>query len=227
MLIAFNATPGTAIADEPGPYGAYAQALAEMIREAGLSLADVFERTRLRVNERTKGGEIPWYASRIEASVVFFERTPDAPPRAASAEQTEALRSRPIQELDAQQAYFEALDRDTLQGYLDFLAAFPDDPMAKRVRAIVAARREPITHEGTIAAATGHAAAFVAAADQQGTIAITTTSHAAAVTAACSGTSGAATAQLTTRMRMAATGESPCTAQNRGPRLALGEFKIP
>ena len=34
----------------------------------------------------------------------------------------------------------------------------------------------------------------------------------AAVTAACSGTSGAATAQLTTRMRMAATGESPCTA---------------
>jgi uncharacterized caspase-like protein len=149
MLIAFNAAPGTAIADEPGPYGAYAQALAEMIREAGLSLADVFERTRLRVNERTKGGEVPWYASRIEASVVFFERTADAPPPAASAEQTEALRSRPIQELDPQQAYLEALDRDSLQGYLDFLDAYPDDPMAKRVRAIVAVRREASTWRQT------------------------------------------------------------------------------
>ena len=149
MLIAFNATPGTAIADNPGPYGAYAQALAEMIREAGLSLADVFDRTRLRVNERTKGGEVPWYTSRVDASVVFFERTTDAPPPAASAEQAQSLRSRPIRELDAQQAYLEALNRDTLQGYLDFLAVYPDDPMAKRVRAIVAVRREAITWRQT------------------------------------------------------------------------------
>jgi uncharacterized caspase-like protein len=54
------------------------------------------------------------------------------------------LRTRPIREFDAQQAYLEALDRDTLQGYFDFLAAYPDEPMAKRVRAIVAARREAI-----------------------------------------------------------------------------------
>src|SRR5262249_61229021 len=32
ILVAFNATPGTVGPDEPGPYGAYAQALAEMIR---------------------------------------------------------------------------------------------------------------------------------------------------------------------------------------------------
>ena len=55
-------------------------------------------------------------------------------------------------------------------------------------------------HEGTIAATTSYAAAIVAAADQQGAIAATT-SYAAPVTAACSGTSCAATAQLTTKMR--------------------------
>ena len=33
-----------------------------------------------------------------------------------------------------------ALDRDSLQAYEDFLAAYPNDPLAKRVRAIVAAR---------------------------------------------------------------------------------------
>jgi hypothetical protein len=76
--------------------------------------------------------------------VVFFERAADAPPPAASPQETASLRTRPIRELDAQQAYLEALDRDTLQDYLDLLAAYPDDAMAKRVRAIVAARREAI-----------------------------------------------------------------------------------
>jgi uncharacterized caspase-like protein len=149
MLIAFNAAPGTVAPEGQGPYGPYAQALAEMMREGGLPLADVFERTRLRVNDTTKGGAVPWHASRVQAPVVFFERAADAPALAASAEQTASIRSRPIRDLDAQQAYLEALDRDTLQGYLDFLAAYPDDPMAKRVRAIVAARREAITWRHT------------------------------------------------------------------------------
>src|SRR5262245_52463286 len=47
MLIAFNATAGTVAPEEPGPYGAYAQALAEMMRDGGLALNDVFERVRL------------------------------------------------------------------------------------------------------------------------------------------------------------------------------------
>ena len=41
-----------------------------------------------------------------------------------------------------QDAYAAALERDTLPAYEDFLGAYPDDPMAKRVRAIAAARRE-------------------------------------------------------------------------------------
>ena len=149
MLLAFNAAPGTVAPEGQGPYGPYAQALAEMMREGGLPLADVFERTRLRVNDTTKGAEVPWHASRVQAPVVFFERGPDAPPPPVSTEETASMRSRPIRDLDAQQAYLEALDRDTLQGYLDFLAAYPDDPMAARVRAIVAARREAITWRRT------------------------------------------------------------------------------
>ena len=149
VLIAFNAAPGTVAPEGQGPYGPYAQALAEMMREGGLPLNDVFDRTRLRVNERTQGGQVPWDASRVQASVVFFERAADAPPPAASPEETASLRTRPIGEFDAQQAYLEALNRDTLQGYFDFLAAYPDDPMAKRVHAIVAARREAIVWRHT------------------------------------------------------------------------------
>jgi uncharacterized caspase-like protein len=47
VLIAFNAAPGTVAPEGQGPYGPYAQALAEMMREGGLPLNDVFDRTRL------------------------------------------------------------------------------------------------------------------------------------------------------------------------------------
>jgi uncharacterized caspase-like protein len=149
QLVAFNAAPGTVAPEGPGPYGAYAQALAEMMRDGGLPLDAVFERARLRVNDMTKGAQVPWNASKVEASLVFFERAPDAPPPVVSPDQADAIRSRPIRDLDAQEAYIAALDRDTLEGYSDFLAAYPDDPMARRVRAIIAARREALTWRRT------------------------------------------------------------------------------
>jgi uncharacterized caspase-like protein len=149
LLVAFNAAPGTVAPEGQGPYGAYAPALAEMIREGGLPLASVFDRARLRVNDATKGAQVPWHASKVETSLVFFERAPDAPPPAASTEQTAAVRSQPLGNLGAPKAYAAALDRDTLDGYSEFLTAYPDDPMAARVRAIAAARREALTWQRT------------------------------------------------------------------------------
>jgi uncharacterized caspase-like protein len=149
LLIAFNAAPGTVAPEGQGPYGPYAQALAEMMREGGLPLTGVFDRARLRVNDVTKGAEVPWHASKVETSLAFFERASDAPAPAVSAEQTAAIRSRPMRELAVQEAYIAALERDTLEGYSEFLAAYADDPMARRVRAIVAARREALTWRRT------------------------------------------------------------------------------
>ncbi|MGZ3285289.1 MAG: caspase family protein, partial [Xanthobacteraceae bacterium] len=149
LLLALNAAPGTVAPEGPGPYGPYAQALAEMMREGGLPLAGIFDRARLRVNDLTKGAEVPWHASKVEASLVFFERAADAPAPAVSTEQTAAIRARPIRELAAQEAYIAALERDTLEGYGEFLAAYADDPMAGRVRAIIAARREALTWRRT------------------------------------------------------------------------------
>src|SRR5436190_573174 len=149
LLIAFNAAPGTVAPEGQGPYGPYAQALAEMIREGGLPLNGVFDRTRLRVNDLTAGAEVPWHASKVQASLVFFERAADAPPPAVSVEETAAIRARPIRELGAQDAYTLCLERDTMEGYAEFIAAYPGDPMVPRVRAIIAARREAITWRRT------------------------------------------------------------------------------
>ncbi|WP_027575613.1 caspase domain-containing protein [Bradyrhizobium sp. WSM1743] len=149
MLIAFNAAPGTVAPEEPGPYGIYAQSLAEMIRTGGLPLPEVFDRVRLRVNEASKGAQVPWNEQKISAQFSFFERGPDAPPPEAAPDQVAAIRSKPIRDLGVQDAYAAALERDTLPAYEEFLAAYPGDPLAKRVMAIVAARREAITWRRT------------------------------------------------------------------------------
>ncbi|MGY4460938.1 caspase family protein [Bradyrhizobium sp. LB13.1] len=149
MLIAFNAAPGTVAPEEPGPYGIYAQSLAEMIRTGGLPLPDVFDRVRLRVNEASKGAQVPWNEQKISAQFSFFERGPDAPPQEAAPDQVAAMRNKPIRDLGVQDAYAAALARDTLPAYEEFLGAYPNDPMSKRVMAIVAARREAITWRRT------------------------------------------------------------------------------
>src|SRR6266436_4350481 len=154
MLVAFNAAPGTVAPNEPGPYGIYAQSLAEMIRTGGLSLPEVFDRVRLRVGEASKGAQMPWDAQKVQSPFTFFDRAPDAPPTQGAADQVTAFRDRPIRDLGAQDAYTAALERDTVQGYEDFLAAYAADPLAKRVRAILAARREAITWRRTYLADT-------------------------------------------------------------------------
>jgi len=151
MLIAFNAAPGSIASIESGPYGAFAQALAEMISAGGLGLDDLFARVRLRVNEKTNGIAVPWYASKIAQPFLFVERTPDAPPPPRVTASVE-LQSQPIREFRGdQEAYAAALARDTLGGYEEFIAGFPDSPLAGRVRALIAVRREAITWRRTLA----------------------------------------------------------------------------
>ena len=149
MLIAFNAAPGTVAPDGQGPYGPYAQALAEMMREGGLPVGEMFDRIRLRVSEVTKGAQVPWSASNGQPPFVFFERTADAPPPAAPADQVATIRSRPIREMAPQEAYSAVLDRDTIGAYEEFIDTYPDDVLARRARAILAIRREAIVWRRT------------------------------------------------------------------------------
>jgi uncharacterized caspase-like protein len=152
MLIAFNAAPGTVAPDNASGYGAYSKALAEMIRAGGITPADLFDRVRLRVNELTGGAYVPWDSSRIETPFVFFERGPGAPTRSDLLEHTAWMRSQPMRSLGPRDAYMAALVRDTFDAYTDFLADYWNDPLTKRVRALLAARREAIAWRRTLQA---------------------------------------------------------------------------
>src|SRR5207244_909536 len=93
---------------------------------------------------------------KLDTNFVFFDRAPDAPAEAPP-DQVAAVRSKPIRDLGPQDAYAAALERDTLQSYDEFVAAYPGDPLARRVRALAAARREAIAWMRTYRADTPQA----------------------------------------------------------------------
>jgi uncharacterized caspase-like protein len=142
-LIAFNSAPGSIGADEPGPYGIYAKTLAGTMREGGVGIDDVFAQVRVAVNQATAGAQVPWDASKLGAPYYIFERAADAPPPREVVALSEARR-RPIKSFPVDQAYAAAVERDTLDGYDQFVVAYPDSPQARRARAILAARREAL-----------------------------------------------------------------------------------
>ena len=155
-LIAYNAAPGTIAPDEPAPYGSYARAFVELMHEGGVPVEEVFVRTRLRVNELSKGAMIPWHSSKLDQRVVFFETAPGAAP-ALPVEQTANIRRKPIRDFSADEAYSVVLERDSIGGYQDYLNAYPNAVHAKRVRAMLAARREARTWRATYLADTPNA----------------------------------------------------------------------
>ena len=146
LLVALSQQPGYVIEEQKEGYGAFASALAEMVRVPGLSLNEIFARTRLRVQEQTKGGQLPWNVSGLANDFTFFTpEAPLAPPPAVA-----ALRTRPLAQLSVEDAFAIAIERDTVDGYEEFLAAYPEGPLARRARAIIAARREAFFWRRTV-----------------------------------------------------------------------------
>jgi uncharacterized caspase-like protein len=155
-LVAFDAAPGAIVGDEQGPYGVYAKTLAGAMRQGGVPIEDVFAQTRVQANQATGGALAPWSASKLSAPYYVFERAADAPPPPAVAAYADAA-SKPIRAFPADQAYSVALGRDTLAAYSDFLAAYPNAPEARRVRAILAVRREALFWRRAVAEDTASA----------------------------------------------------------------------
>ncbi len=137
MLVAMSAAPGALIAEGPGPYGAYATAIAEMIRVGGLDIAAAFTRIRARTHQLTQGAQTPWHVSGVDPQVMLVPPDPTAPP-------PPVRRPRPMASIGPEEAYSFAIEQDTLPGYIEFVEAYPRHPFARRVWAIIRMRREAL-----------------------------------------------------------------------------------
>ena len=151
-LIAFNAAPGTLAGDEQGPYGVFGKTLAGAMRQGGVDVVEVFDQTRVTVNQEAQGALLPWSASKLTEPYYIFERAADAPPPAVA-----AVANQPIAGLPPDAAYAAALQRDTIRGYEEYLAHYPDSAQAPRVHAILAALREAYFWRRSVNANTAHA----------------------------------------------------------------------
>ncbi len=142
MLVAYSAGPGTVVPDGQGPYGAYATAIAEMIRAPGLDLDGVFTRIRTRTHQITEGRQTPWHVSALGEAIELVPPEaataanvpPPPPPRAV----------RPMREIGPEEAYAIAIEQDTLDAYVSFVEAYPRHVYSQRVWAIIRARREAL-----------------------------------------------------------------------------------
>ena len=152
FLVAFSAAPNTVAPEAQPPYGPYATAFVEVMREPGLPVEEVFAAVRLRVHEQTQGQQTPWHDSNLQAPFVFFEPTEEAaeearaepPPRPSRA------RGRRIAEAPEDEAYGLAIERDTIEDYQEFLRTHRQSPLAPRIQALVVARREAMIWRQTV-----------------------------------------------------------------------------
>src|SRR5258708_12517345 len=80
MVSAFSSAPGTTAPDRPGTYGAYATAIAEMLRAPGTDIDVAFTHIRSRTHQTTQGQQTPWHQSAIGEQIELV------PPQAATAQ---------------------------------------------------------------------------------------------------------------------------------------------
>ena len=140
--------------DGPGPDGAYATAIAEMVREPGLDLDTMFARIRVRTHEATNGQQTPWEVSKLDKVVMLVPGQPSAPPAGAPqgllAPQT-AMGAppvrrppRPMTGIGAEEAYAYAIEQDDLPTYVEYVRVHPNSAYAQRIWARIRARREAL-----------------------------------------------------------------------------------
>src|SRR3954451_23646141 len=155
-LVAYSSAPGTVAPDGAGPYGAYATAIAEMVREAGLDIDTMFARIRSRSTETTQGAQTPWDVSQLQQVAVLVPGRAAAPPAGAqaflAAPQTQVgapvvrrrAPPRPIRDIGPEEAYAYAVEADDLPTYVEYVRVYPNSPYTPRVWAMIRARREAL-----------------------------------------------------------------------------------
>lgn len=75
-LIAFATAPGSVASDGKGANGLYTQHLLTEIERPGLTVEQVFKRTRLGVRLDSRGRQVPWENTSLEGDFYFFAPTP-------------------------------------------------------------------------------------------------------------------------------------------------------
>lgn len=132
VFLAYNTSPGQASPLPRTAYGPFAMALAEALREPGLDISAAFDRVRLRTHDLSGGTDTPFVLNGLAGALTLVSGQIVVPAPVAV--------TTPVPAGD--DAYARAIALDTIKGYEAFLAEHAGHPQAKRVRAMLAGKRE-------------------------------------------------------------------------------------
>lgn len=121
-LIAYATAADDVAADGNERNGLFTGELLTQLKTPGLTLTQVFQRTRTSVRSKSNGKQTPFEYSSVEGEDFYFI-APNAPPPPINPEQ---------------QAWERAKQRRTLDAVRGFLTIYPDSPFEKDARALLA-----------------------------------------------------------------------------------------
>jgi uncharacterized caspase-like protein len=154
-LVSYATSPGATAEDGAGTDSPYTGALIKVARQPGLPLEQALKRVRLAVHQTTDGRQTPWESSSLTSDFVFFPGADGAsagqgaarPSGGTVAGARRDARSvdqwrRELQALAARDAFEVVIREDVIEGYEAFIALFPQQPFAPRVRSLFDRRGE-------------------------------------------------------------------------------------
>ncbi len=129
-LVAYATAPGQVALDGDGINSPYSVALARHIPTAGISLEEVFKRTRKQVMEETNSTQIPWESTSLTGD--FFFRPKRAEPEVSGKWRSyEGVSEGEVAELAAWERIKESRDPAILKKHLE---AYPNGSFAELIR---------------------------------------------------------------------------------------------
>jgi uncharacterized caspase-like protein len=170
-IVAYSTAPGAEAADGVGSNSPYTAAFLKVVKQPELQIEQLFKRVRLLVNDATDGKQIPWESSSLTSDFWFFPvkasvtKKIDLPPatadqpgveKPAGTEQAEPTvediakvrnlqlqaRKGEIRRRPVSSAYELVIEEDDVLLYEEFIEAYPDDPLAERIRVLLTRRKD-------------------------------------------------------------------------------------
>ncbi|BAM88601.1 conserved exported hypothetical protein [Bradyrhizobium oligotrophicum S58] len=136
-IVGYSTSPGEEALDGRGEHSPYTQAFLNLARQPNMPIEQLFKRVRLQVNQTTDGRQTPWESSSLTSDFTFFGDTLVAAARPADnapvIQMAANLPSRSVR-----QAYDYVLSENRPQYYREFIEMYPRDPLADRIRALLA-----------------------------------------------------------------------------------------
>jgi TPR repeat protein len=151
-IIAYATAPGDVAADGRGRNSPYTTALASAIAAEGVSIEDVFKRTRRGVLASTGNKQTPWESSSLTGDFYF------KPAAAGASAQSSASDDARIAELNAYLKVKSSSDPAEIER---FLAEFPDGLFAEEARTRIASLADGSADQATAAPGEGSASALL------------------------------------------------------------------